>query len=129
MENKYKQKLSQITIKILSAYTYWNNIMRHIPKMRRYSIGVKIDIGFSDLIELVSTAQFSTGILRKESLARAIIKNDVLKFLLFALHELHGIEIKHFLTISTQLEEIGSMLYGWKQQTTKQLEKLPEYKT
>ena len=74
--------MSQIAVKILSAYTYWNNITRHIPKMRRYSLGVKIDIAFSDLIELVSIAQFSTGARRVEALTKAITKNDVLKFLL-----------------------------------------------
>ena len=123
MENNYKQKLSQIAIRILSVYTYWNNITRHIPKMRRYSLGVKIDADFSDLIELVSAAQFSTGRIRTESLTKAITKNDVLKFLLYALHELQGVEINHFLTLSTQLEEIGSMLYGWQQQSIKQAEK------
>ena len=89
--------------------------------MRRYSLGVKIDIAFSDIIESVSVAQFSTGAERVIALTKAITKNDVLKFLLYALHELNGIEIKHFLTLSEQLEEIGKMLYGWKNQAVKQI--------
>ena len=105
------------------SYTYWNNITRHIPKMRRYSLGVKIDTAFSDLIELVSIAQFSTGIYRTEALTKAITKNDVLKFLLYALNELECVEMKHFLELSVKLEEIGSMLYGWKNQAVKQVEK------
>jgi len=90
--------------------------------MRRYSLGVKIDIGFSDLIELVSIAQFSTGIRRVEALTRAITKNDVLKFLLYALNELGGIEINHFLELSAQLEDIGTNLFGWKNKTMKDME-------
>ena len=90
--------------------------------MRRYSLGVKIDIAFSDMIELVSIAQFSVKTERVTALTRAITKNDVLKFFLYALHELNGIEMKHFLELSMRLEEIGQMLYGWKNQAIKQAE-------
>jgi hypothetical protein len=90
--------------------------------MRRYSLGVKIDACFSDIIELVSVAQFSVGPARIEALSRAITRNDVLKFLLYALYELQGIEAKHFIDLSSKMEEIGSMLYGWKNQAAKQAE-------
>ena len=90
--------------------------------MRRYSLGIKIDSGFSDLIELVSIAQFSLKAERVLSLSKAITKNDVIKFLLYALHELNSIEMKHFLDLSSKMEEIGMMLYGWKNQALKQME-------
>ena len=88
--------------------------------MRRYSLGIKIDTSFSDLIELISIAQFSTGERRVDALGRAITKNDVLKFLLYSLQELGGMEMKKFLDLSEKLEEIGQMLYGWKNQAQKQ---------
>ena len=90
--------------------------------MRRYSLGIKIDSGFSDLIELVSMAQFSIKADRVLALSKAITKNDVLKFLLYALHELNGIEMKHFLDLSSKMEEVGMMLYGWKNQAIRQME-------
>lgn len=112
-------QLSSIAIKILSAYKEWSSILKHIPKMKRYSLGVKIDCLFSDLVELISLAQFSAKENRGAIITRAISKNDCLKFMLYALLELNGIENKHFIRIAPIAEEVGKMLYGWKNQTEK----------
>ena len=69
---------------------------------------------FADVIELVSTAQFSPVHQRTDILTRAITKNDTLKFMLFVLLELKGIEEKHFAELAPQIEEVGRMLYGWR---------------
>lgn len=114
------QKLPVISMKIISAYAYWHNITKHIPKMRRYSLGIKIDSIFTDIIELVSMAQFSPKEERQKILSRAITKNDCLKSMLYVLFELEGIEEKYFLELGQKTEEIGRMLYGWKNQTEKQ---------
>ncbi|OGJ01215.1 hypothetical protein A3G53_03645 [Candidatus Nomurabacteria bacterium RIFCSPLOWO2_12_FULL_44_11] len=106
-------------MKIISAYVYWNNIIRHIPKIRRYSLGVKIDCLFSDIIEFVSMAQFSAGEQRGEILTQAIAKNDCLKSMLYVLFELKGIEEKYFVELAQKVEEIGKILYGWKNQPVK----------
>ena len=106
--------MSGIALRILSAYTYWHNITRHIPKMRRYSLGIKIDSLFCNLIESVSRSQFTVKEERNTNISVAITNNDVLKFLLYALFELKSIEEKHFLEISSRLDEVGRMLYGWK---------------
>lgn len=114
------QKLPVISMKIISAYAYWNNITKHIPKMRRYSLGIKIDSIFTDIIELVSMAQFSPKEERQKILSRAITKNDCLKSMLYVLFELESIEEKYFLELGQKVEETGRMLYGWKNQTEKQ---------
>jgi len=106
-------------MKIIDTYTYWNNIIRHIPKIRRYSLGVKIDCIFSDLIELVSMAQFSIQEDRAVILTKAIAKNDCLKSMLYVLFELKGIEENHFVELAQKIEEVGKILYGWKNQPTK----------
>ena len=105
-------KLSGIGQKIISAYAYWHNISRHIPKMRRYSLGIKIDTLFADIIELVSMAQFSARESRPAILSKAITKNDVLKHMLYVLLELKGIEEQYFVELAQRVEEIGRMLYG-----------------
>ena len=84
--------------------------------MRRYSLGIKIDSLFADIIELVSMAQFSPKEQRVNILSRAITKNDVLKHMLYVLLELNGIEEKYFIELAQKVEEIGRMLYGWKNQ-------------
>jgi hypothetical protein len=87
--------------------------------MRRYSLGIKIDTLFSDIIELVSLAQFSPKEHREKILTKSITKNDCLKSMLYVLFELKGVPEKHFLELATKTEEIGRMLYGWKNQSIK----------
>lgn len=92
--------------------------------MRRYSLGVKIDCIFSDIIELASMAQFSAPEYRQEILTRAIAKNDCLKSMLYVLFELKGIEEKHFVELAQRMEEVGRILYGWKNQPVKKTQKI-----
>lgn len=94
--------------------------MRHIPKVLRYSLGARIDGLFAEVIEIISSAYFSTREERGGRIERAIAKNDTLKFMLYALYELHGVSEKQFMDISIKTEEIGKMLYGWKNQTPKE---------
>jgi len=83
--------------------------------MRRYSLGVNIEKLFAEVLKLTSAAQFSAEEKRPALISEAITKNDVLKFMLYALWELKGIEENHFLELSSRFEEIGRMLYGWRQ--------------
>ncbi len=64
-------------------------------------------------------AQFSAMEDRPEILTRAITKNDCLKSMLYVLFELKGIEEKYFVELSQKIEEIGKILYGWKNQPMK----------
>lgn len=107
--------MSIIASKLLSAYLYWNGIIRHIPKIRRYSLGVNIEKLFAEVLKFVSAAQFSAKDKRLPLISGAITQNDLLKFMLYALWELKGIEEQHFLELSSRLEEVGRMLYGWRQ--------------
>jgi len=110
---------TSVVAKIIDAYIKWNEISRHIPKMRRYSIGIKIDSLFVEILESVYLAQFSKKEDRAIYLEKSIVKNDLLKAMLYVLLELKGIEEKHFLNIGRQMDEIGKILYGWKNQSTK----------
>ena len=100
---------------MLSFYRAWHEIFsKHIPKTLRYSLGIRIDSVFAEIIETVALAQFSALPERAEYLRKAIGKNDTLKFMLYALYELKGIDEKKLITLSEKAEEIGRMLYGWK---------------
>jgi hypothetical protein len=116
-------QLSGIAAKMLALYVEWHTILsHHIKKPLRYSLGIRIDALFAEVIETIALAQFSPVENRVFYITRAIGKNDALKFMLFAIHELKGIEATQFISLSTKAEEIGRMLYGWKNQTTKKLE-------
>ncbi len=108
-------RLSGIAVKMLGLYVEWHEIMsRHIPKGLRYSLGIRIDALFAEVLEGISLAQFSPPEAKSRYLASAIGKNDTLKFMLYALHELRGIDEKKFISLSVKAEEICRMLYGWK---------------
>jgi len=121
MKSTPPPKLSGIAIKILASYIEWQNLTRHIPKTLRYSLGIRIDVLFAELIELTSEAQFELKERRVEIIGRAVTKNDTLKFMLYALSELKGIEEPKFISLSLKFEEVGRMFYGWKSQTQTQL--------
>jgi hypothetical protein len=113
-------RLSGIAIKMLAFYIEWHQIFsRHILKDLRYSLGVRIDALFAQVLEGISLAQFSPPASKSTYLSNTIGKNDTLKFMLYALHELRGIDEKKFLSLSAKAEEIGRMLYGWKVSTEK----------
>ena len=108
-------KVRDIATKMLTLYVEWHTIMlRHIPKDLRYSLAIRIDSLFAQVLEGISLAQFATLDLRARYLTEAIGKNDTLKFMLYALNELKGIDESKFISLSVKTEEIGRMLYGWK---------------
>jgi hypothetical protein len=111
---------------MLAFYVAWHEILgKHIPKTLRYSLGVKIDGLFAEVLEAIALAQFSPPPERATHLDRAIGKNDTLKFMLYALYELKGIDEKKLILLSEKAEEIGRMLYGWKRGTENKQRKNP----
>lgn len=92
----------------------WINIVPHIPKNARYTIGSRIENKFLDLLELTYTAYFTEKDKKSEKLSQCILVLDTLKFLISVAWEGKIISNKHCEDISAKLEEIGRMLGGWK---------------
>jgi hypothetical protein len=113
-------KMSGISEKLLQAYISWQNNNKHVPKMLRYSMGVRIDTLFAQIIELVSEAMFVSDEQKLPLVRRANVKNDVLKFMVYALLELGGLKESIFIELSLKTEEVGKMLYGWRIKLEKQ---------
>lgn len=113
-------KLSGITSDLLQVYVFWQNNSKHVPKMIRYSMGIKIDSIFTEIIETVYIAMFSELEKRINLIDKANTKNDLLKFMINALFELKGMKENVFIELSEKLEEIGRRLYGWRNQLLKQ---------
>ncbi len=102
---------SIITKKILAPYKRWQIEQKHIPKMNRYSLGVKIDTLFVLLIELIQYAQYSDK--KIPYLNKIIVEVNVLKNLLLTLYEIQGISEKAYVEMSAEIEEVGKMVYVW----------------
>lgn len=92
---------------------------KHLTKDVRYSLGVRIDLLFAEVLEGIALGQFSPVEHKVPHIGRTISKNDTLKFMLYALRELNGIDEKKFISLSAKAAEIGRMLYGWKMNTEK----------
>ncbi|MEK7091823.1 MAG: four helix bundle protein [Patescibacteria group bacterium] len=123
----YPPKLSGIAAKLLAVYSEWQQYMHSITKTLRYSLAIHIDQIFVEIVSLTAEAQFSSREIRVNPINQAIIKNDTLKFMLYTIFELKGIDNKKFLSLSVKTEEIGRMLYGWKNQCPK-IEPRPDKK-
>jgi len=115
-------KLPSIVIKTLSSYKSWHNQKKHIEKDLRYSMGVKIDNLYIEILEKLTEAQYSMKEKKLPSIEVAIIKIDVLKFLIFTLYEVKGISETVFISLSNEIDELGRMLFGWKNQVLKFVE-------
>lgn len=95
--------------KLKFVYQEWSHIQKHIPKIHRYSIAVKIDNIFIQVIELsfilLSEKDYSLA-------AKLISKIDLLKFMILVLFEIHGIDEKKYINLNLKIEEIGKIVFG-----------------
>ncbi len=105
------------------VYKLWHEYHEKIQKSQKYSLGNKIDNIFIEIIEMISSAAFSSRSEKLPYIKVAIRKLDTLKILLLVLWESKGLDNKKYITISALLHEIGKMLGGWYGQVNKQIEK------
>ncbi len=92
----------------------WINIVQHIPKNSRHTIGARIENKFLDLLEFSYIAYFTEKEKKIERISQCILSLDVLKFLIYVAWEAKFLSHKHYADISEKLEEIGRMFGGWK---------------
>ena len=102
--------------KLSSAYLLWQNFWPHLPRLTRYSLGNKIDILFTDTLELVLLTKYSSKENKLPLLNKAAARFDSLKFFLQVLWQAKGLDNKKYLQLSETLTEIGKMLGGWRRQ-------------
>ncbi len=92
----------------------WMNIVPHIAKGARYTIGSRIENRFLDLIELAYIAYFTEREKKMEKVSKCILLTDTLKFLISVAWEGKLISNKQCEDVAKKLEEIGKMFGGWK---------------
>lgn len=92
----------------------WMNVAAHIPKGSRYTIGVRIENKFLDLLELSYIAYFTEKEKKAQKVTDCILVLDTLKFLISVAWEGKLISHRHYEEVALKLEEIGRMLGGWK---------------
>ena len=86
----------------------------HMPKGARYTMGVRIENKFLDLLESSYTAYFIQREEKAQKISECIFILDILKFLLTIAWEGKFISHKHYEELAVKLDEIGKMFWGWK---------------
>lgn len=99
--------------RIKGAYLMWLNIVPHMPKHNRYTIGERIENKFLDLLELTHTTYFSNREIKINNIPKCILLSDTLKFLVSVAWTSKLISHKQCEEIALKLDEIGKMLGGW----------------
>lgn len=92
----------------------WVDIVPHIPKGGRYTLGARIENKFLDLLEQSYLAYFTIRDRRSEKISQCILTLDTLKFLVYVGWEGKLVTHQQYATIAPKLDEIGKMLGGWK---------------
>jgi len=101
-------------------YLLWYGYSKSLPKEHRYTLGGKIDIILTDMIEAISSASFLVKEEKKPYIKMAIRKADTIKVFFLILWETKSLDDKKYLAISEKINEIGRMLGGWNGQLIKQ---------
>lgn len=90
------------------------NIVPHIARSSRFTIGSRIENKFLDLLELSYIAYFTPIDKKSEKVAECILVLDTLKFLISVAWEGKVISNKQCKDVAQKLEEAGKMFGGWK---------------
>jgi len=92
----------------------WMNVSLHIAKGFRYTIGVRIENKFLDLLELAYIAYFTSRENKSAKISECILVLDTLKFLVSVAWEGKIISHKQCEDAAKNLDEAGRMFGGWK---------------
>ncbi len=96
------------------AYKIWQEILPHISKSQRQTIGAKIDKLLLGGLESTFLASYAPTSKRLDLITNAIIKIDSAKFFLLVGWENKIIDEKKYIRLSEKLVEASKMLVGWK---------------
>lgn len=106
--------------KLKAVYILWYGYYQNLPKTHRYSLGIRIDVLFVEIMESISLAGFLKREEKQPYVRLSIRKVDTLKILLMILWETKSFDDKKYIALSLPLDEVGKMLGGWNGQLTKQ---------
>jgi hypothetical protein len=102
-----------ILVRIKEGYLLWMNIVPHITKNARFTIGARIENKFLDLLDLTYIAYFSGNDGKTEKVTECILILDLLKYLMSVAWEGRVVSVGQYEEISKKLNEIGRMFGGW----------------
>ena len=87
----------------------WHNFLPHLPRLSRYTLGVKIDNLFVELLEITLIAKYAKKEDKLTFLETLSGKLDNLKFFITLLWEAKGLDAGKYAQLSQKLINVGRM--------------------
>jgi hypothetical protein len=97
----------------VAAYKAWHELLPHVPKDFRYSLGTKIDRSLVETAELLFIASYLGKEQKVPYLQKANIRLDVAKFFLQILWDVGALDNQKYILLSEKFDEVGRQLGGW----------------
>lgn len=91
----------------------WHSFLPHLPRLTRYTLGIKIDNLFTALVESSLEAKYAKANEKINFLMEISRKLDNLKYFLTILWEVKGIQNNEYAQLAERLSTTGKMLGGW----------------
>ncbi len=102
-----------IIVKMRELYKQYYKYLILFPKKDKYTIGAKCENYILATLELLLTAGNAPKGDKLGLIRQASVKFDALKFFIRTARELDILDLKKYLVLQKQLQEIGLMLGGW----------------
>ncbi len=85
-----------------------------MPRTERFGIGLKVDILFLDLLELLRKATYTPTQQKIAILEDCLNKTDSLRFFIQIMWETRLMTNTQFASLGNEIENIGKMIGGWR---------------
>jgi len=108
-----QQEEIPIVQKLYDLYKTFYSYSLLFPKKDKYTLGAKCERYILSTLELLLAASSTPQTEKLVLLRQANVKFDALKILLRLAREICAIDAKKYVTLQTQIQEIGRMLGGW----------------
>jgi hypothetical protein len=112
--NSTPPPLLPVVEKVKSGYKNWIPIHRNMPRTERFGIGLKVDILFLDLLELLRKATYTPTQQKIAILEDCLNKTDSLRFFIQIMWETRLMTNTQFASLGNEIENIGKMIGGWR---------------
>ncbi|OGH80964.1 MAG: hypothetical protein A3I29_03670 [Candidatus Magasanikbacteria bacterium RIFCSPLOWO2_02_FULL_44_11] len=87
--------------------------MTTLPRLTRYTLGIKTDNLFTDCLEAALLAGYVSRAEKLGAVQKISVKLDSLKFFLRLLWELKSIDNNKYTLLAVPLVDAGKMVGGW----------------
>lgn len=99
--------------KLFALYEDWYKLAKKFPKQDRFLIGAKVETMILETLALFQQASNAAKAYKRLPLEQASRNTDMVKIIIRLAHRLKILSNKDYVSIQTQLQEIGKMIGGW----------------